>query len=102
MMDNDFFCNDDVVFLVDELGYVPKDLLLEHVPNAERRFKRVCTEMVRLLEDVRKVFPDAEYYTASGGFHLLLGKSHHPDNLQPQRSLSALTGFHVSIGDGDW
>ena len=94
--------NDDVMFLVKEKGIDPRKLLLEHVPTAERRFKRICTEMKNLLADVRRVFPDAEYYTASGGFNLLLAKAHHPEQGTIQREGSALTGLGVDIGDGDY
>ena len=94
--------NDDVMFLVKEKGIDPRKLLLEHVPTAERRFKRICTEMKNLLADVRREFPDAEYYTASGGFNLLLAKSHHPEKGSPQGDSTALGGVGVEIGDGDY
>lgn len=73
----------------------------EHLPNVERRFKRLTTALAKLLEDVQEDFPDAMYYTASGGLHLLLGDSH-ADNT-PHRELAAFSaGGALHVGDGDW
>lgn len=77
------------------------DLLkLKLGPSIARRFKSIDRTLIKLLDDVREVFPDAEYYTASGGFSLLLGSSH-GDDLRGQQQLSALTG-KAQIGDGDY
>lgn len=94
--------NDDVMRLIREEGVEPLELLLERVPTAERRFKRICTEMKNLLKDVRQDFPDAEFYTASGGFNLLLAKSHHPATGTRQGDSTALGGVGVEVGDGDY
>lgn len=102
MSNKDPLYNDDVMFLIREEGIDPRSLLLGRVPTAERRFKRICTEMRNLLMDVRREFPDAEFYTASGGFNLLLAKSHHPERGTIQREGSALTGIGVDVGDGDY
>ncbi|MBL8474437.1 MAG: hypothetical protein JNM98_21795 [Rhodocyclaceae bacterium] len=78
-------------------------LLSEKCPMIERRFNRVCKTIVDLLADVRKEFPDAQYYTASGGFNLMLGNPHADDrNQTPQQELIALRGNRVRIGDGDF
>lgn len=75
-------------------------VLMAADPTIERRFKRIDGALVKLLSDVRDHFPDAEYYTASSGFHLLLGHSHgYPD--KPQQQLVALNG-KARIGDGDF
>ncbi len=80
------------------------ELLLDRCPTIERRFNRLCKTMVDLLSDVRKEFPDAQYYTASGGFNLMLGKPHDDSHRQlPQQELIALNGTHgVCVGDGDF
>jgi hypothetical protein len=77
-------------------------LLLAAMPSAKRRFKAVDRALIRLLADVRVHFPDATYYTASGGFNLLLGRSHDESaNARAQDQLVALSG-NASISDGDF
>lgn len=72
-------------------------------PNFERRFNRLCRTMKELLADVQKHFPDAQYYTASGGFNLMLGSPHANNRaLTNQSELVALSGIGVQIGDGDF
>lgn len=75
-------------------------ILCDADPKLAARFKRVDKSMSKLLEDVKKHFPDAEYYTASGGFNLMLGQSHDSNN-QGQQELIACSGF-TSITDGDF
>ena len=77
-------------------------LLYEADKGLERRFKRLCTTIVQLLADVRKHFPDAQYYTASGGLCLMLGNPHNQETGRAQRDLIALDGNGVKIGDGDF
>lgn len=75
-------------------------LLNERLPKMRAKLNRLDAKIVETLREIREVFPDAEYYTASGGFHLLLGKSHdHRDIAQQQRM--AWFG-NAQIGDGDW
>lgn len=78
------------------------DLLVENDPKGsfETRFKRVDTLLVNLLRDVREQFPDACYYTAGGGFNLMLGNSHSYKE-KSQQQLIALGG-QAQIGDGDF
>jgi hypothetical protein len=76
------------------------DLLMLHCPQARRRFKAVDKAIRALLHDVQKTFPDAQYYTASGGFNLMLG-SPHDSRERGQQQLVALSG-HALIGDGDF
>ena len=87
-----------------EEGESAYGLLRDKCPTIDRRFTRLCKTMVDLLADVRKEFPDAQYYTASGGFNLLLGNPHDGSQCQrAQQQLVALSGTHgVSIGDGDF
>lgn len=75
-------------------------ILYDADPKLIDRFKRVDKSMLKLLEDVKKHFPDAVYYTASGGFNLMLGESHNENNL-PQQDLVACSG-RTSISDGDF
>lgn len=79
-------------------------------PKIKRRWAKLCREMIALLDEVKESFPDAEYYTASGGFNLMLGPPHSRDHRlnggTPQRQLLALHGLvsgrFVRIGDGDF
>lgn len=80
------------------------DILRDVMPEAERRFKSADRALVKLLDDVRKKFPDAEFYTAGGGFTLMLGKSHADKSGydgESQSRLVALVG-NAQIGDGDF
>jgi len=75
-------------------------ILYDADPKLATRFGRVDRLIVKLLKDVKKHFPDATYYTGSGGFNLLLGESHN-DKDEPQSELIACSGL-ASIGGGDW
>ena len=68
-----------------------------------RKWKRLNKSIREFLADVKEHFPDAQYYTANGGFNLMLGKSHAENESQtPQQELTALSGIDVWIGDGDF
>jgi hypothetical protein len=71
--------------------------------GAIRAFRRADAALLKALERVRKSFPDAEYYTASGTFCLLLGPAHGDANeggRQHQERI-ALTG-KANIDGGDF
>lgn len=75
-----------------------QEMLPEHTAKLNRLDKRIQN----VLAEINKVFPDAQYYTASGGFNLILGDPHDDsvDGIkQPHRS--AWNGNSV-ISDGDW
>ncbi|MGP9438183.1 hypothetical protein ACT3RR_22430 [Ewingella sp. AOP8-B2-18] len=76
-------------------------LLWEACPTAERKFKRLTKGLVELLEEVKKSYPEASYYTASGGFNLLLGDTHLSGGA-PNQELVALSAVGLQVGDGDW
>jgi hypothetical protein len=88
----------DLINNQDETAY---GLLIAANPNFDKRFNRVCRTIRELLRDVQKEFPDAQYYTASGGFNLMIGPSH-DDDANPQRELLACHGAGMEIGDGDF
>lgn len=84
-------------------GESARDILIEKIPGIEKKWNRLCSQMKKFLFDVNEVFPDANYYTASGGFNLLLGASHSDGHDQrPQQELLALGSSGVVVGDGDW
>ena len=82
-------------------GEDAQDILLRVMPSARRRFNSIDRALIKLLADVHEHFPDAIYYTASGGFNLMLGNSHDARAQRGQEQLCALGGF-ASIGDGDF
>ncbi|QIV65864.1 hypothetical protein Cp1R7AA1_065 [Mesorhizobium phage Cp1R7A-A1] len=77
-----------------------RSLLLSELPSIERKFKKVDKALIALLDEVKEVFPDATYYTGSGGFNLMLGPSHD----ERERGLQELValGGRAQIGDGDF
>ena len=92
---------EDVLKEIHENGDSAYSLLYDANKNFSRRFKRLDNSIKKLLEDVRKYFPDAQYYTASGGFNLMLGNPHNLESGEPQEELMALNGF-ARIEDGDF
>jgi len=84
-------------------GETAYGLLHDADPKLIKKFSRLCRSIVAFREEVQVHFPDAEYYTASGGFNLMLGKPHTEDRAQrSQGQLLALSGERVQIGDGDF
>lgn len=75
----------------------------EMLPKHRNKLNRLDKRIRDLLKEIEEVFPDAQYYTASGGFNLLLGNPHSDDILNPisQQQRSAWHGF-ARIGDGDF
>ena len=92
---------DEVLEVVGDDYDLAHSLLLEKMPGVEKKWERLCASIKRFLCDVQKHFPDAQYYTASGGFNLMLGDSHSTAG-KPQQQLVALSGIDVEIGDGDF
>ena len=78
------------------------DLLDEKLPKMRQKLNRLDKRIQDTLKEIRQVFPDAIYYTASGDFHLILGETHDGSrDPKPQRQRAAWHG-HAEIGDGDW
>ncbi|WP_145531618.1 hypothetical protein [Yersinia kristensenii] len=87
-------------FIDESEEYQAYMLLSERCPTAARRFYSLTKALTKLREDVREEFPDAEYYTGSGGFNLLLGESHTGE--KANQKLLALSSIGLHVGDGDW
>lgn len=89
---------------VEEVEYQAWALLRASKPTAERRFNRLTKALADLLEEVKEEFPDACYFTGSGGFNLLIGPSHEQGGRgsgNPQYiALSA--NAKLAVGDGDF
>jgi len=78
------------------------ELLSEQIPTMDRRMTKAVKNLAALLNEVKRTFPDATFYTASGGLNLLLGASHSGCQV-PQQELTALCYSDViDIGDGDF
>lgn len=92
---------DEVLRLINEEGYTAEEILKEYCPTATRRFRSAMKSLDKVLKDVREVFPDACYYSASDATHLLLGKSHSQQGEQ-QQELSVDHVCKPLIGGGDW
>ena len=76
-------------------------LFLEKFPGMSTKLKRASNKLAELLKEIQKEFPDACYYTASGGFHLILGETHDRGAVSHQERYAwGATGLHIS--DGDW
>ncbi|UXC45257.1 hypothetical protein N4232_17810 [Salmonella enterica] len=87
---------EELIERIDDWGEAYR-LLDEKLPNIERRFNRLTKALAALLDEVKQEFPDANYYTASGWFNLLLGDS------EAGSLMVALSASHyLSIGDGDF
>lgn len=80
-------------------------LFREAMPGYDKKLDRLDKRIIKLLAEIREVFPDAEYYTAGGGFGLVLGCTHEgyggKNGEKPQQQRTAWGG-HAEIGDGDW
>lgn len=95
---------EEVLSIIKDGNLDAYDLLTERDSSIEKRWKKMTKEMERFLNDVRIHFPDAEYYTASGGFNLLLGRSHSEESRGSITANTDLVAFssRVVVGDGDW
>lgn len=67
-----------------------------------RRFRRLVTALNKLLEDVRRDYPEANYYLQEDNLHILSGPSHegHRQTAQEHRELISETLRHS--GGGGW
>lgn len=77
-------------------------LFNEMLPKHAEKLRRLDKRIAKILAEIQEVFPDAQYYTASGGFMLVLGSTHDDADLSAQQQRSAWFGIHASISDGDW
>ena len=77
------------------------ELLWEADQSFETKFMRYTTALSNLLEEVKEHFPDACYYTASGGFNLMLTRPHSPEGKQQAKGV-AISASMLSVDDGDF
>lgn len=77
-------------------------ILDDKFPKINKKFTRLTKQLSDLLEEVRKEFPDANYYTGSGGFNLLLGDSSKCSSLEGNLLIALSASSYLKIGDGDF
>ena len=77
-------------------------LLLDNMSGAHSRLDRIDRSLKKYLDDVQKIFPDANFYSANGTVHLLLGESHSGSSQTANQELSATIMARTDIGGGDW
>lgn len=53
-----------------------EELLNEINPRLKSRFKRACKSLSDIVDEIRKVYPDANIYLTNDVPNLLLGDSH--------------------------
>lgn len=87
---------------IEEEGVDAYDLLCDADPKLIARFNRTCATLKKLLDDTRVHFPDANYYTASGGFHLMLGNPHDEFGYAQQELIAVGASNGLKINDGDF
>ena len=93
---------DDVDSWVEENSQTDSwSLLNARLPHMRRKLNSLDKRIRDVLSEVQEEFPDACYYTASGGFNLILGEPHADPGQVPQDQRWAWGG-DAAIGDGDW
>ncbi|WP_202741505.1 hypothetical protein [Acinetobacter sp. 'aerobic (ED)'] len=70
------YTEEDVLSIIAEGEMDANDLLNSIDPKFARRFKRLNTDLSKLMDEVRRTFPDANYYVEDDQMLLLLGDSH--------------------------
>lgn len=86
---------------VEENGVYDAYILLdEKMPKMRAKLNRLDKRIQDVLAEIQQEFPDAQYYTASGGFNLILGDTH--DSAGAAQQQRTAWGGGASIGDGDW
>lgn len=74
----------------------------EILPKYRKKLDRLDKRIRELLKEIKEVFPDAEYYTASGGFNLLLGQPHSEGIYSISQQQRIAWSGQAVIGDGDF
>ncbi|KYQ83548.1 hypothetical protein AWW72_13245 [Acinetobacter sp. NRRL B-65365] len=100
---NAIYTEEEVLNILAEGDMDANELLNSIDPNFEKRFKRLNTALSKLLDDVRKTFPDAQYYSPSDGLALLLGSSHRDAGIAQQELAAVYSNALCSVlSGGDW
>ncbi len=87
-------------WVADNGEYDASGLLNEILPKHRAKLNKLDKRIRVVLSEIQEAFPDACYYTSSGGFNLILGETHEGRG-EPQQQRIAWGGS-AQIGDGDW
>lgn len=88
--------------LIDE-GTTAEGLLNDYCPGAITRYRRNITALHKTMQEIRKTFPDAQLYVASGTLCLMIGDSHtHDRHAEGQLQLVVDADKRINIDGGDW
>ncbi|HFX6518393.1 TPA: hypothetical protein ACIFEI_002070 [Acinetobacter nosocomialis] len=94
-----YMTEEDVLNTIAEGEFDANDLLNQANPNFEKQFKKLTKGLEKLMKDIRKNFPNAQYYSANDGMILLLGGPHSSSG-NPQQDLEAVDGGLKSVLSG--
>ena len=97
--------NEDEVLQAIADGMSAEDLLEAADPAFERRLKRLCKGLSKLIEDVGEHYPDAQYYVSEASdINLMLGESHHGarGDAQPELVAASFEVGHGRMSGGGW
>ena len=95
------YTQQDVLDLIEQ-GEKAHLLCSQHFPTMQRRMTAAVKKLTALRKEVETIFPDATFYTGSGGLKLLLGESHSRDGKSQQELVAYSFSHLIIIGDGDW
>ena len=100
------YTEQDVLDAIEKSGgdITSEELLEAYFPKVPARIKRAIGNLNKIMEEVKTVFPDANYYLEdTANFHLLLGQSHGKDrNQTAQRELTAHCSSLWGASGGGW
>uniref|UniRef100_A0AAU8KXV8 Uncharacterized protein n=2 Tax=unclassified bacterial viruses TaxID=12333 RepID=A0AAU8KXV8_9VIRU len=99
---NIYMTEEDVLNAIAGGDVDANDLLKEANPNFEKRFKMLTKGLEKLMKDIRKSFPDANYYSANDGILLMLGDSHSASGSPQQDLVAADGGMDGILSGGDF
>jgi hypothetical protein len=85
-----------------ENGETAYGLLYDVDPKIIKKFEKITKDLVKLLKETKKHFPDACYYTASGGLNLMIGADHNDEGWPQPELIAASAEPELIIGDGDF
>jgi hypothetical protein len=77
------------------------DLLNELDPKIEKKFLKACKDLSKIVDEVRKKYPDANIYVQEDTPILLIGNSHSMDSIGTAYPEMEACSSHALIGKID-
>lgn len=96
------YYQEEVDRLLLEEGIDAEELLKRHCPLAARTVRAQLKRLNLLIANVRRTFPDAQYYLSATNFHLMLGVTHEGPGERAQQQRIATSDPLDTAGGGDW